>query len=90
MYTLLSEVILVRAKYQRPTDPVIYERELRGESILTLDAAPSQYATEARPYGRLYEDSQGRLCVVPNQWSDDDAMLAKNFVGELDAWRMDA
>lgn len=90
MYVTLNQVILVRARYQRPSDPVVYERQLRGERILTLDLSPSKYATDARPYGRLYEDGQGNLCIVPDQWSDEDAWLAKNFVGELDAWRTDA
>lgn len=87
MYVYLSEVVLVR-EHPRASDPVVYEREYNNERIFTTDSAPSKYASDAKPYGRLYFDTRDNACIVPAAWSDDDALLAKNFHGELDSWRI--
>ena len=85
MYLKFHEVILVRGN-GKTSDPVVYERTLRGERVLTQDSGTSKYATEAKPYGTLYYDTNGQPCVVPFDWSDDDALSARAFVGALNSW----
>ena len=81
MYLTFDQVILVRDQRKvRQDDPIVYERELHGQRVLTMDGGPSRHAGPARQYGRIYTDSADRLCVVPDQWSDDDAAIAKMVV----------
>lgn len=78
MYLTFDQIILVRDKTKaRADDPTVYERELRGQRILTTDGGPSQHAGAATRYGVVYVDSADRICVVPDQWSEEDAQRAK-------------
>lgn len=81
MYVTLDQITLVQDKRRiRPDDLPIYERELNGERIFTTDGTPSKQASEAKRYGVIYFDSDDRLCVVPDTWSDDDAYCARMAV----------
>ena len=83
MYLTFDQIILVADKFKlNKTDPVIYERELNGNRILTLDSDTSKYASAAKPYGRIYYDAQDRPCVVPDtqEQFNADCMCAKEFM----------
>lgn len=81
MYLYLHEVTLVADKAKvRPDDIPVFEREYRGERILTIDDKPSKYTDDARRYGVLYFDARDQPCVVPDAWSEDDALLAREVV----------
>lgn len=82
MYLKFEEVALISDKSKlSPHDPVIYERILRGERILTLDDNPIPQATEAAPYGRLYFDVHDNPCIVPEtqEQFEADRMSAKTW-----------
>jgi hypothetical protein len=83
MYLKFDEITLVGDKSKiHHDDPVVYEREMCGERVLTLDTEPCKYAGRARTYGRIYYDSADRPCVVPDRRGDFEAdmMLARTFV----------
>lgn len=81
MYLYLDEVTLIASQSKvRSDDPVVYEREYRGERILTIDDKPSKYTDDARRYGVLYFDARDQPCVVPDAWSEDDAILAREAI----------
>ena len=83
MYLTFDQVVLVQDKKKaRPDDPVMYERELRGQRILTPDGGPSKYASEAKRYGVYYIDKthDENICVVPDTWDENDALLAKTWI----------
>lgn len=78
MYIKLSEVTLVYDQRKvQPSDPIVYERELRGERVFTTDGSPSQYVTDAVRYGHLYVDSRDAICIIPDAWNPDDAAQAR-------------
>lgn len=80
MYVELHQVTLVRDKrHIRPGDPVIYEREFRGERIFTTDCEPSKYAGSAQRYGVLYFDSREQPCIVPDVWNENDVHIARDI-----------
>ncbi len=79
MYLTFPQVRLVSDKQPEPGDTVIYERELRGERILTTDSSESHIASQARRYGVLYFDANDRPCVIPDHFSMDDAGLARDW-----------
>ncbi|MEG3070985.1 MAG: hypothetical protein HQP61_02000 [Peptococcaceae bacterium] len=84
MYVKLDEVILVEDHRKlEPSDPVVYERMLRNERIFTLDDIRTEYDTgDIRPYGRMYKDAGGRICIVPDSKKqfEEDCWLAKDHV----------
>jgi hypothetical protein len=83
MYLKISEVFLLdtalasrRGLTDEDTVPV-FERGYNGGRVLTLDDDPSKYDdTPPRRYGRLYLSASEQICVIPDTWSDDDAIQA--------------
>jgi hypothetical protein len=87
MYALLREVTMIHpSKYRTPPDGTpdvpIYERGLNGERVFTFDRTPAPKVDTAAPkrYGIGYVRSDDELCIVPDIWSDDDAMCAHGAV----------
>lgn len=77
MYLLLGEMTLIKNKAKaQPNDPVIYERAMNDMRIFTLDSSPCECASQARPYGTIYYDTNNKPCVVPNSWNEEDAAIA--------------
>lgn len=81
MYLTFDQVILVADKRKlTPNDVYVYEREHRGQRILTTDNLARPGEPEPRLYGSLYFDTNDTPCVVPDEWTWDDAHLAKDFI----------
>ncbi len=79
MYLTFNQVILVSDKQPLDTDTVVYERQLGNQRILTPDGDASKFVTEAKCYGVLYFDANDTPCVIPDAFSMDDAMIAKDW-----------
>ena len=79
MYLTFDQVMVVSDKKPLTTDIIVYERNLRGERVLTPDGGVSRYASEAKPYGVLYYDANGTPCIIPDVWSQEDAAIAKGW-----------
>lgn len=79
MYLTLDQVILISDKQPLPSDTIVYERQLGSQRILTPDGGQSKYASEARRYGVLYFDANDTPCIIPDAFSMDDAMIAKDW-----------
>ena len=80
MYLHFDEVALIGDRPPQQDDPVVYVRTLHGDRILTADPLDSRYATIARRYGHIYWDARDLPCVIPDDWNDDDALLAKSTI----------
>ena len=83
MYIKLEEVILIHPSKYRPmeNDSIAYRRELRGDTVFTVTGEPSKY--DGKPverYGLLYMDTVERVCIVPDNWNENDAMCARTAV----------
>ncbi len=61
-------------------DPVIYVLEYGHARILTLDPIYHPHVGEAVRYGQLYYDSRENPCVVPDEWTWDDAHKCKDCI----------
>lgn len=75
MYLTIDQVLMVRdASKIKASDPVVYGHvhPVTGERVFSTDA-------NSTPYGRLYFDSRDTPCIVPDEWNQDDAMLAKDW-----------
>ena len=83
MYARISEVTLVQSKTRvQADDPIMYERQYQGARILTTDNKSSRFVGPAKRYGVMYIDARDRICVVPDVWNPDEAMIAREVVEE--------
>lgn len=89
MYLKFEEVLMVhpdkRQKLFREEDPVVYVRDMHagpniGERVLTTDPKPARDVGDAVPYGRIYYSAAGHPCVIPDEYDEHDANLAKDVV----------
>lgn len=82
MYVKLEEVIYIHPSKYRPQtgDRVAYERDLYGNRVFTITGEPSKH--DGKPVqvaGIMFENSGGRMCLVPSVWDEHDALCARTF-----------
>ncbi|SRR5579883_3151402 len=81
MYLTFGEVTNERDKSKvQPADPIIYVRDHPNLGrVLTPDRTAIRRELgwgDPFAYGHLYYDADGRPCVVPDHWDEDDVRLA--------------
>lgn len=93
MFLTYNQIILVESKAKRrPEDGVVYQRQglIQGKENETVDQSfwPAfnqamqrelQSAGMTR-YGTIYEDAAGNWCIVPDTWSESEALRAKTYI----------
>lgn len=87
MYLTLDQVILVSDTNKRqPEDATVYVKQhpIEGKHLFpewVLDGT-AHFGTKEmmQRYGTIYMDAGERWCIVPDVWSDNDAMCAKMWI----------
>ncbi len=83
MYLTFGQVLLVSDKKPLESDHAVYVKETSNGRILipafVLENPPALKGETLQRYGVIYYDANETPCVIPDVWSDEDAVIAKGW-----------